>query len=130
MYEQTTGMGFTNWRTSPGDPCSQVSGGQQRCFRTTTVDGHLPEQDFARVQGCVPRGEACSTSYGNPGLVWCCPPGWPLQPGSPPLDPGEQPPEAPIVSPAMMQMLPWLAVAGAAVAGAAGFGFWYWQRGR
>lgn len=130
MYQEA-GLGFTNWRTSPGDTCDQLMGGQQRCFRTTTVPGDCPahggqcppEQNFARAQGCVPRGERCSTSYGHPGLVWCCPPGWPLQPGSPSLEPGEQPPRPPLISPAMMRYLPWLIAA----AGATG-AIWYWQR--
>lgn len=132
MYEfDASGLGFTNWRTSPGDPCSEVSGGQQRCFRTTTVAGDCPqhggqcppEQEFAAAQGCISRREPCSTSAGNPGIVWCCPPGWPLQPGSPPLGPGERPPQAPVVPASVARYAPWV-VAVAAAGGA----LWYYMR--
>lgn len=124
MYEfDATGLGFTNWRTSPGDPCSEISGGQQRCFRTTEVDGQPAEQEFAAAQGCVSRREPCNTTYGNPGIVWCCPPGWPLQPGSPPLGPGEQPPLTSVVSAGVLRFAPWV-VAVAAAGGA----LWYYMR--
>jgi hypothetical protein len=120
MYERV-GMGWSNWRDSPGDSCDQVPDGQQRCFRTTAVNGQPNEQSFARSQGCVLRGDQCSTSDGNPGNVWCCPPGWPIGPGAPPLEPRESPP----VASSMMQALPW--VVGLA---AVGLGFWYWKKGR
>jgi hypothetical protein len=122
MYERS-GMGFTNWRSSPGDPCSEVSNGQQRCFRTTTVDGRPPEQDFAAANGCVSRREVCSTSYGNPGIVWCCPPGWPLQPGSPPLEPGEEPPAASGQGSSLITA----AVPALGLAALAAAGYFYWK---
>lgn len=126
MYEfDTRGLGFTNWRTSPGDPCSEVRNGQQRCFRTTTVDGQPPEQEFAAAQGCLSRQEPCSTSAGNPGIVWCCPPGWPLQPGSPPLEPGEAPPPS---TGGMNVTTIAAAVVGAAALGVAGYFFWKSRR--
>jgi hypothetical protein len=122
MYERS-GLGWSNWRSSPGDPCDAMPNGQQRCFRTTTVDGQPPEQAFAAAQGCVRQGTQCSTTAGNPGLVWCCPPGWPIGPGGPPIEPGEQPPRPPLISPAMMRYLPWVV---AAVGGAGAI--WYWQK--
>jgi len=94
MYEMaTSGLGWTNL---PGNPtCPDYPGYEQRCFRTTTVDGSPPEQDFAAAQGCVANNTPCSTTSNNPGNVWCCPPGWPRPPGSPPLQPGESPPAPP-----------------------------------
>ena len=127
MYEyNATGLGFTNWRTSPGDPCSEISGGQQRCFRTTEVNGQAAEQEFAAVQGCLSRQEPCNTSYGNPCIVWCCPPGWPLQPGSPPLEPGERPPEQPTEASSLLRVV--APVVGVAALGAAGFFYWKSRR--
>lgn len=91
-----SGLGWTNVVGST--TCNEVPEGQPRCFRTTTVDGSPPEEDFARNQGCLPldSGADCETSpYGNPGKQWCCPTGWPREPGAGPLQPGEFPPAPP-----------------------------------
>jgi len=96
MYEA---LGWTNVRG--GSTCIEVPDGEQRCFRTTTVQGpdgtpYGPEQTFAMKQGCVQSGASCMTSpYQNPGNIWCCPPGWPRSPGAGPLRPGEAPPAPP-----------------------------------
>jgi len=93
------GLGFTAIAGGAGRAtCDEVPDGEQFCFRTTTVDGQAPEQVFARNQGCLPlsSGARCETTpYGNPGLKWCCPPGWPRSSGAGPLRAGEFPPAPP-----------------------------------
>ena len=122
------GLGFT--RVAGGTPCDEVPEGEPFCFRTTTVDGNPPEQRFARNQGCLPlsSGANCNTSpYGNPGSQWCCPPGWPREPGAGPLQPGEFPP----APPGIMNKIQfwgqywwfWALVAGIPVAGYLGYQF-------
>lgn len=126
-FRQMYGLG---WSDVVGHPtCPDYPGYEQRCFRTTTVDGQPPEQDFARAQGCAPIGQPCSTSpAGNPGLVWCCPPGWPRPPGSAPLEPGQTPP-APPAPPGVGRWLQqsssqwWFWVGALGLAGLAFFGY-------
>lgn len=91
------GMQGLGWSQVVGRPsCQEVPNGHQVCFRTETVEGYGPEQQFARNQGCVPSGGSCTTSpHGNVGNIWCCPEGWPREPGSGPLQPGEFPPAPP-----------------------------------
>lgn len=94
-----TGGGMQGFGWSPvvdRPSCQEIPNGHQVCFRTETVDGYGPEQQFARNQGCIPSGGACNTSpHGNVGNIWCCPEGWPREPGSGPLQPGEFPPSPP-----------------------------------
>ena len=89
------GLGWTRIEDRP--TCDEVPSGQQFCFRAQTVDGNPPEQIFAQNQGCLPlrTGARCETSSENEGLKWCCPPGWPREPGSEPLHPGQFPPSPP-----------------------------------
>lgn len=122
-----TGLGFTRVEGRP--ICDEVTNGQQFCFRnTTTVDGHPPEERFAINQGCLPlrSGAQCETSpYGNPGNKFCCPSGWPREPGSGPLQPGEFPPSPPGVGNKITFWSQywwfWALVAGVPVAGYLGY---------
>jgi len=83
MYEY--GLGWSDVPANP--PCPQVTDGTQKCF--------LPDEEkFAVAQGCATHGALCTTTDGNRGTVFCCPPGWPRPPGAttpegvkPPLSP-------------------------------------------
>lgn len=92
------GLGWTGV-TGNVTSCDEIQpDGHRICFRTTTVDGHPPEERFARNQGCIPLQSAasCRTSpYNNPGKQYCCPKDWPRAPGSPAPQPGEFPPAPP-----------------------------------
>ena len=92
------GMKGLGWTAVEAATCNEIQGGHPVCFRNTTIGRNPPEQDFARNQGCLPldSGARCETSpYGNPGIQWCCPEGWPRESGSGPLQPGEFPPAPP-----------------------------------
>lgn len=91
MYEA---LGWSDVRG--GGTCTEVPNGEQRCFRTGTDRGYGPEQAFAARQGCVRSGADCLTSPAQyQGNIWCCPEGWPREPGAGPLLPGEFPPAPP-----------------------------------
>ena len=126
MY-QRVGMG---WSDLPGaQRCDLVPNGEQRCFRTTTVDGRPPEQNFAASSGCLPLDVDCQTSpAGNPGLTWCCPPGWPIPPGAPPQEPGEMPPEPPMMSRARVFARRNKAMLGLTALAIGGVGYFFWRR--
>lgn len=67
MYEYTRsfgGLGALGY-SYPRGACSQVSGGEQRCFRPS-------EESIARRAGCRDTGEACEVS-GATGATYCCP---------------------------------------------------------
>lgn len=122
-------LGFSDVVGHP--TCPDYPGYQQRCFTTVAVDGRPAEQDFARAQGCVSINSPCSTSPGNnPGSIWCCAPGWPRPPGSPPLQSGEAPPPTPSlpgIQTWIRQWWFWGLVGGAGAA--AFFGWKLWQAG-
>lgn len=67
MYEYTRtygGLGALGY-SYPRGACSQVSGGEQRCFRPS-------EESIARRAGCTDTGDACEVS-GATGATYCCP---------------------------------------------------------
>jgi len=90
------GLGALGWTTNWFVPMSDEVRRNQPCTGGgTMVCGRSPEQSWLTTQGCTPTTyqglDACRTSAGNAGSLFCCPPGRPsTEPGtaSPIVQPG------------------------------------------